>query len=157
MRDLSRARRAAKKDRQSLSLSKSARADGLSGSRALRKLDWRQGQARRHHKGQQRSSTAHPGRSTWAYRRPARVGRDKQPKVAAAPRACSGDRMESPNATVRALPLAPAQGKKPPVAAAAIARARGLRLGDQSRGHGISKGLTQSGAVDRSNLEVRST
>ena len=45
--------------------------------------------------------------------------------------------------------------KKPPVAVAAIApRARGFRLGDQSRGHGTSKGITQPGAVDRSSRDA---
>src|SRR5262245_52232233 len=63
----------------------------------------------------------------------------------------AGDCVESPNAAVRALPLTPAQAQEPARRRRGhCPRARGLRLGDQSRGHGISKGVTQPGVVDRS-------
>ena len=47
--------------------------------------------------------------AAWTYRYPPRVGREKQPKVAAAPRRVPGDRVESANATVQALPVARAE------------------------------------------------
>src|SRR5262249_25310842 len=48
--------------------------------------------------------------AAWAYRYPARVGREKQAKLAAAPRR-PGDRMEGANPVVRTLPHSPAQAR----------------------------------------------
>src|SRR5207344_1651227 len=51
------------RDRRSIALSKSPRVDGVSRSRALRKLHRRHGQPRRYHQGWQWSGAAYPGRS----------------------------------------------------------------------------------------------
>jgi hypothetical protein len=70
----------------------------------------------------QRSNTAHPGRISLGLSASCASRPRQAAEGGGRTEARSGDRMESPNATVRALPLAPAQGQKPPVAAAAIAR-----------------------------------
>jgi hypothetical protein len=76
------------------------------------------------------------------YRYPPRVGRDKQPKVAAAPRRVREIAWNAQNEAVRTLPVTCAQrqaandrryGDCP--------RAVGIHLGDQSRDHGKSAGI----------------
>ncbi|TFV36168.1 IS110 family transposase [Bradyrhizobium niftali] len=83
--------------------------------------------------------------AAWSYRYPPRVSRDKQPKVEAAPRRAR-DCVESANQIVRTLPLTRAEGQ------AAnrnrhgdCPRAIRLHLGNQSRAHAISTGVTSLG------------
>src|SRR5260221_6530727 len=77
--------------------------------------------------------------AAWSYRYPPRVSREKQMKVAAAPRAVREIAWKSANEVVRAFSVAHPEGQaadrrrhgdRP--------RAGGLHLGDQSRGRGIS-------------------
>lgn len=66
--------------------------------------------------------------------------------------------MESANQTVRALPVTRAEGQATNCNRHGdCPRAIRLHLGDQSRAHGTSTGVTSPGAVDRSSRVVRST
>jgi transposase len=60
--------------------------------------------------------------AAWAYRHPARVGRAKQPKVAAAPRRVREIAWKAQTRLCGRFRSLLRKGKKPPVAAAAIAR-----------------------------------
>ena len=69
--------------------------------------------------------------------------------------ACAGDRMESANEALRTLPVTcPQRQAANDRRRGGCPRARGLR--DQSRGHGISKGVTQPG-LWTARVVVRST
>ena len=117
-----------------------------------------QGQAWRHHEGRQWAGATHSCGGGLELS----ISRAREPKEAAEgggrTETCARDRLESANTTVRALPVTRAEGQ------AAnrnrhgdCPRAIGVHLGDQSRGHARSRGVTSSGAVDRSCREVRST
>ena len=97
--------------------------------------------------------------AAWSYRYPPRVSREKAAKGGGRTETRARDCVESANQTVRALPVTRAEGQ------AAnrnrhgdCSRAIRIHLGDQSRAHGTSTGVTSSrGAVDRPSREVRST
>ena len=120
-----------------LALFQSARADGLSGPRAVRGPDRGQCQARQHHQGRKWSGPAHPGRSGLGVPASGTRGPREAGEGSGRTKTSAGDCLEGANAAVRTLPLAAAQRQetddrrhrhRP--------RARGLHLGDQSRGHG---------------------
>jgi len=88
--------------------------------------------------------------AAWGYRHPPRVSREKQPKVAAAPRRVARDCLESPNTIVRALPITHPQGQAPQHRRHGdCPRAIGLHLGDQSRGHGSRRRARNPQRPDR--------
>ena len=94
---------------------------------------------------------------SWSYQHPARVGKEKQEKVAAAPRAVREIAWKAQcrlSARYRALVR---KGKPKNVAVTAVARElRGLHLGHQSRGgHGPCGGQVRR--VFRGSKEQRST
>ena len=150
-----RGRSGARRDRRSLSLSKSARADGVLGPRTLRKLDWGQGQPRRYYKGRQWSSPTHTGRSSLDLSTSCTCRSGEAAEGGGRAEAGAGDRVESPNATVRAFPITLAQGQEASRRRHGdCPRARSLCLGDQSRGQPTSNGVTPPGAVDRSSREA---
>ena len=60
--------------------------------------------------------------AAWAYRHPARVGREKQPKVAAAPRRVREIAWKAQTRLCRRFRLLERKGKRRPVVATAIAR-----------------------------------
>ena len=68
------------------------------------------------------------------------------------------DCVESANQIMRTLPVTRAEGQAANRNCHGdCSRAFRLHLGNQSRAHGTSTGVTSSGAVDRSSREVRST
>jgi transposase len=85
--------------------------------------------------------------AAWAYRYPPRVSREKQPKVAAAPRRVREIAWKAQTRLCGRFRSLVRKGKPPTVAATAIARAIGLHLGDQSRSHESSTGVTLPGTV----------
>ena len=96
--------------------------------------------------------------AAWAYRHPCTRRPGEAGKGGSRTADCSGDCVESPNATMQALPVSGAQrqaanGRRH----GGRSRASGVGLGDQSRSHAKSSGITSSGAVDHWSREMRST
>jgi transposase len=77
--------------------------------RTLRELHGRQHQARQYHQGRQRPGTTHPGGGGLELPVSAARGPAEAAKGGRRTEACPGDRVESANATVQALPVARAQ------------------------------------------------
>ena len=82
---------------------------GIPGPCALRELHGRQRQARWYHQGRQRPGTTHPGGGGMELSVSAARGPGEAAKGGSRTEACPGDRVESANATVQALPVARAQ------------------------------------------------
>src|SRR5262249_16990565 len=74
-------------DRRSVAVSNAARADGISRPGAIGGFDRGYDQAWPHHQGGQPSGAPHSVECSWSYQHPPRVGKEKQERVAAAPRA----------------------------------------------------------------------
>ena len=96
--------------------------------------------------------------AAWAYRHPARVGRQKQAKVAAAPRRVREIAWKAQTRLCGRFRSLLRKGKLPTVAATAIARELSAFIWAINREvMGNSAGVTSAGAVDRSSRELRST
>jgi transposase len=96
--------------------------------------------------------------AAWAYRHPARVGRQKQAKVTAAPRRVREIAWKAQTRLCGRFRSLLRKGKLPTVAATAIARELSAFIWAINREvMGNSAGVTSSGAVDRSSRELRST
>jgi len=101
-------------------------------------------QAWRHHQGRQWSSLAHPGGSSLGLSAPCTRRPGEAGKGGSRTAACSGDRVESPNATMQAPPVSERKGKRRMVVATAVARELAVMQNRQ---------LTLYVAVDRSSRE----